>query len=94
MKLTGYNPTWSLNKIDKTKLLSHVKTNQNDLPKQRMKNSYAEALIPLRESPMLRNRYVNFQKTVRFGRLLEDLDTMAGSFLFCFCFIFAIFELP
>ena len=54
MKLTGYNPTWSLNKIDKTMLLSQIKTNQNDLPKQRMINSYAEALIPLRDCPVLR----------------------------------------
>lgn len=43
-----------------------------------MHESYAEALIPLGDMPELRNRYANFQKTVRFGRLLEDLDTMAG----------------
>ena len=26
----------------------------------------------------LRERYVNFENRVRFGRILEDLDTMAG----------------
>jgi len=26
----------------------------------------------------LRERYVNFENKVRFGRILEDLDTMAG----------------
>lgn len=29
------------------------------------------------DEPLLRNRYSNFQRNVRFGRLLEDLDTMA-----------------
>jgi acyl-coenzyme A thioesterase 9 len=42
-----------------------------------MQESYAEAIIPLGSEPMLRNRYTNFQNSVRFGRLLEDLDTMA-----------------
>jgi hypothetical protein len=28
----------------------------------------------------LRERYVNFENKVRFGRILEDLDTMAGKF--------------
>ena len=27
----------------------------------------------------LRERYVNFENKVRFGRILEDLDTMAGN---------------
>lgn len=26
----------------------------------------------------MRERYVNFENRVRFGRILEDLDTMAG----------------
>ena len=84
MKLTGYNPIWSLDKIDKSILLSRVQIQQSRLKKQRMNDSYAEALIPLGESPELRNRYVNFQKSVRFGRLLEDLDTMAGKYI-CIC---------
>lgn len=37
----------------------------------------------------MREPYVNFENKVRFGRILEDLDTMAGKFfdlkvLFCF----------
>ncbi len=43
-----------------------------------MSSSYAEAIIPLGDRPHLRNKYSNFQKQVRYGRLLEDLDTMAG----------------
>lgn len=57
--------------------------------------SYDEAIIPLGRSrtcvPCLsercclasnikiRERYVNFDNKVRFGRILEDLDTMAGT---------------
>ncbi len=73
--LIGYDSVWGLNLIDK----SNVKhqTDSSVLRKQRMKSSYAEALIPLGDEPLLRNRYINFQNSVRFGRLLEDLDTMA-----------------
>ena len=78
MKLTGYDPTWGQNKVDKSVLHSHLRKDQKGLAAQRMNTSYAEALIPLGDDPSLRNRYSNFQKTVRFGRLLEDLDTMAG----------------
>ena len=46
-----------------------------------MHESYAEALIPLGDQPHLRNKYANFLKAVRIGRLLEDLDTMAGKII-------------
>jgi acyl-coenzyme A thioesterase 9 len=63
-------------------LSSHIKKNQDELEKHRMHESYAEALIPLGDQPHLRNKYANFMKAVRIGRLLEDLDTMAGKFTF------------
>jgi len=34
--------------------------------------------INLASNIKMRERYVNFENKVRFGRLLEDLDTMAG----------------
>ena len=46
-----------------------------------MHESFAEALIPLGDQPHLRNKYANFLKAVRIGRLLEDLDTMAGKIM-------------
>ena len=79
MNLIGYNASWGENSSDKSSLFNHLPKSQDELKKQRMFESYAEAIIPLGDQPELRNKYSNFQKTVRFGRLLEDLDTMAGS---------------
>ncbi len=73
--LIGYDAVWGLNAIDKSNI-KHC-TDSSLLKKHRMKESYAEAIIPLGDEPLLRNRYINFQNSVRFGRLLEDLDTMA-----------------
>lgn len=74
-KLTAFDPNFG----DKTALKAGDQkiASQNDLKKEKMGESYAEAIIPLGEMPALRNKYGNFQKGVRFGRLLEDLDTMA-----------------
>ena len=78
-KLTAFDPNFG----DKTALKAGDQkiASQNDLKKEKMGESYAEAIIPLGEMPALRNKYGNFQKGVRFGRLLEDLDTMAGNYL-------------
>lgn len=78
MKLIGFDVSWGEKKIDKSTLVNYEPKSQNELQKQRIFDSYAEAIIPLGDQPELRNKYANFQKTVRFGRLLEDLDTMAG----------------
>ncbi|CAF0945146.1 unnamed protein product [Brachionus calyciflorus] len=77
MDLIGYDRTWGDKVIDKTLLVQHVKRDQSLLKRHRMNESFAEAIIPLGDQAELRNRYGNFQQTVRFGRLLEDLDTMA-----------------
>lgn len=77
MDLIGYDKTWGEKVLDKKLLANHVKKDQSNLQKHRMTESFAEAVIPLGDQPELRNRYGNFQQTVRFGRLLEDLDTMA-----------------
>lgn len=78
MKLVGYDVTWGDKPpVDKSLLTNLIKKDQAELKKQRMKDSYAEVLIPLGDEPRLQNRYANFERAVRFGRLLEDLDTMA-----------------
>ena len=52
--------------------------NQSELPAKRMLDSYREASIPLGTNHNLRGKYVSFYNTVRIGRIMEDLDTMAG----------------
>jgi acyl-coenzyme A thioesterase 9 len=76
-RLVGYDSTWGKAFIDRSMISSEFQKSNKPLEKRRMKDSYAEAIIPLGNEPLLRNRYVNFRKTVRFGRLLEDMDTMA-----------------
>ena len=80
MKLIGFNETWSETngQLDRTEMASHAKTDQSLLTPRRMSDSYAETILPLGDEPTLRNRYANSNKTVRFGRLLEDLDMFAG----------------
>lgn len=77
MDLIGYDKTWGEKVLDKEFLANQVKKDQSSLQKHRMTESFAEAVIPLGDEPELRNRYGNFRNTVRLGRLLEDLDTMA-----------------
>ena len=53
-------------------------SSQAELPARSMSHSYTEAVIPIGSDLKLREKYVNFHNNVRFGRILEDLDTMAG----------------
>ena len=57
-----------------------VTMSQSELPVKRSCDSYLEAIVPLSD-PVVRENYLTFLKTVRFGRILEDLDTFAGEFL-------------
>ena len=52
---------------------------QDELPVRRMSDSYREAVIPLGSDPKVTEKYLNFYKGIRFGRILEDLDTFAGT---------------
>lgn len=42
------------------------------------KDSYCEAIIPLGSDKVIQDKYLNFYKGIRFGKILEDLDTFAG----------------
>lgn len=78
MQLIGYDSTWGEDRAALKKAIEDsLRERSSQLSKHRMHESYAEAVIPLETEPELRNRYANFQQAVRFGRLLEDLDTMA-----------------
>ena len=42
-----------------------------------LKDSFDSAIIPLASDLSMREKYMTFHKTVRIGRLLEDLDVFA-----------------
>uniref|UniRef100_A0A7M4E848 Acyl-CoA thioesterase 9 n=1 Tax=Crocodylus porosus TaxID=8502 RepID=A0A7M4E848_CROPO len=49
---------------------------QEDLPPKKMKDSYIEVILPLGSQPEIREKYLNVHDSVRFGRILEDLDSL------------------
>ncbi|XP_070800171.1 acyl-coenzyme A thioesterase 9, mitochondrial isoform X2 [Pituophis catenifer annectens] len=51
---------------------------QAELPPRKMKDSYIDVILPLGSQPEIREKYLNMQNTVRFGRILEDLDSLGG----------------
>lgn len=74
--LVGAQRTWGSQVADSTKTAAVV-SSQADLPVRRMSDSYREAIIPLGSNPELKEKYINFYNGIRFGRILEDLDTFA-----------------
>ena len=51
---------------------------QSELPERKMLDSYREVIIPLGKDQTQREKYLQTSDSVRFGRIFEDLDTMAG----------------
>lgn len=66
--------------------LAYIAESQEELPVRSMSDSYSELVIPLSDVAA-RQKYLNpSMKGIRFGRILEDLDTFSGMkwwFLFC-----------
>ncbi|KAK6195836.1 hypothetical protein SNE40_001182 [Patella caerulea] len=58
-------------------IFKNIPKKQDGLPVRSLKDSYREVVIPLGSNPELRIHYVNFYKGIRYGRILEDLDTFA-----------------
>lgn len=50
---------------------------QDELPVRNMMASYRMAIIPIGSNPELSDKYRNIHGGIRFGRILEDLDTFA-----------------
>ncbi|XP_038658706.1 acyl-coenzyme A thioesterase 9, mitochondrial-like isoform X2 [Scyliorhinus canicula] len=74
----GASNTWSehLKSVkERASLSNQLVSNQEDLPYRRMKDSYLEAYLPLGSQPNLREKYLNVHEHVRFGKILEDLDS-------------------
>lgn len=62
---------------DRSDLLDVLPKSQEELPPKRMSDSYSEGIIPLASDIETSEKYLNVHKSVRFGRILEDLDTFA-----------------
>jgi hypothetical protein len=45
-----------------------------------IQDSFASAIIPLKDDVSLQEKYVTFKGYVRLGRLLEDMDIFAGEY--------------
>lgn len=61
----------------------HILPNQKELPARHMRDSYREVIIPLGQDHNVRDKYISFVKGMRFGRILEDLDSFAGEYHVC-----------
>lgn len=78
-EIVGVSTNWRdhMKAMEERKLLrSFLAKSQEELPPRRMKDSYVEVLLPLGSQPELREKYLTVQNTVRFGRILEDLDSL------------------
>ncbi|XP_075996088.1 acyl-coenzyme A thioesterase 9, mitochondrial isoform X2 [Genypterus blacodes] len=79
-EIVGASTNWSDHKqamVQRVSLSSMLATSQRDLPPKAMKDSSLEVHLPLGSEPQLREKYLTFHNTVRFGRILEDLDSLA-----------------
>uniref|UniRef100_A0A8C5WL37 HotDog ACOT-type domain-containing protein n=1 Tax=Leptobrachium leishanense TaxID=445787 RepID=A0A8C5WL37_9ANUR len=77
--IVGASTNWSdhVQAMEERKSLqSLLAKKQEDLPARKMKDSYIEVLLPLGSQPQLREKYLNVYNNVRFGRILEDLDSL------------------
>ncbi|XP_078693239.1 acyl-coenzyme A thioesterase 9, mitochondrial-like [Branchiostoma floridae x Branchiostoma belcheri] len=75
--LVGAQKVWSVEAEDRSKLASQLPVSQDELTPRRSADSRQQAVIPLSTNERLREKYINFFKGIRFGRILEDLDTFA-----------------
>ncbi|CAH2319387.1 Hypothetical predicted protein [Pelobates cultripes] len=77
--IVGASTNWSdhVQAMEERKSLqSLLAKKQEDLPARKMKDSYIEVSLPLGSQPQLREKYLNVYNIVRFGRILEDLDSL------------------
>ncbi|XP_054437119.1 acyl-coenzyme A thioesterase 9, mitochondrial isoform X2 [Pteronotus mesoamericanus] len=78
-EIVGASTNWRdhVKAMEERKLLhSFLAKSQEELPPRRMKDSYVEVLLPLGSQPELREKYLTVQNALRFGRILEDLDSL------------------
>uniref|UniRef100_A0A3Q2QBX5 Acyl-CoA thioesterase 9, tandem duplicate 2 n=1 Tax=Fundulus heteroclitus TaxID=8078 RepID=A0A3Q2QBX5_FUNHE len=79
-EIVGASTNWSDHQQaleERVSLSSMLAQSQSELPTKRMKDSFLEVHLPLGSEPELREKYLTYHNTVRFGRILEDLDSLA-----------------
>ncbi|XP_024148472.1 acyl-coenzyme A thioesterase 9, mitochondrial isoform X2 [Oryzias melastigma] len=79
-EIVGASTNWSDHQqamAERASLSSMLAKSQSNLPGKTMKDSRQEVHLPLGSEPQLREKYLTFHNTVRFGRILEDLDSLA-----------------
>jgi acyl-coenzyme A thioesterase 9 len=67
-----------LNTKAQEKSSTHVSSTLSSTPR-RMHNSYSQISLPFASSSELFEQYTNASGTIRLGKLLEHLDSLAGS---------------
>lgn len=73
----GASKSWNTDdQAEDTDIVPEAAKSQDDLEPRLMQESFYEALIPLRDE-IEREQYTSLYNTVRFGKLLENLDTFA-----------------
>ncbi|BFZ00620.1 hypothetical protein BsWGS_03658 [Bradybaena similaris] len=58
-------------------VMQQVATSQSELPHRTPADSFVQAVIPL-SLPDSREKYLFYNNSIRFGRLLEDFDSLGG----------------
>ncbi|KAK2870086.1 hypothetical protein QQF64_021957 [Cirrhinus molitorella] len=78
-EIVGASSNWQDHQqvlVERASLSQYLAQSQEELPPKRMKDSMIEAHLPLGSQPALREKYLNSHNSVRFGRILEDLDCL------------------
>lgn len=76
--------------VDKQKLLMGTSTDQTlikttpDPIDKKMIDSYVEEYLAFKSDPDVLAEYINVYGLIRFGKILEDLDALAGSISYAF----------
>ncbi|XP_028813247.1 acyl-coenzyme A thioesterase 9, mitochondrial isoform X1 [Denticeps clupeoides] len=79
-EIVGASTNWKDHKqamAERASLSSLLAQSQDELPVKIVQDSYTEVHLPLGSQPSLREKYLNYHNSVRFGRILEDLDSLA-----------------
>ncbi|KAG0376285.1 hypothetical protein BGX24_007983 [Mortierella sp. AD032] len=61
------------------------KYSKRDLVLKKMQDSYTEIILPFATDNALLEEYINFGGTVRHGKIMEDLDALAGAISYKHC---------